>query len=312
MISPVDRPPGKDEERAALIAALEGARARRERLETQLEWLIESRSASADGRISAPDTLGLARASSHERRRGGTAMIALFAGAGTLLVADAVATVTWQEPVTALLGHQRQNQLQDELASLEAARPSRSTSAPRLVGSGSPLGSLPRPKASRRPRPRPTVSPEQRVRTLADSRRAELRAGKAVGRLRIPRLGAAWAMIEGTGDSQLKSGPGHYPTSSLPGLPGTTAVAGHRTTYGAPFRHIDRLKAGDRITVEMPYGSVEYRVEGHRIVDPGNTDVLRDIGRPRLVLTACTPLYSAAQRWVVFARQVRVRPRTMS
>ncbi len=232
------------------------------------------------------------------RHRGRSAAVGLLAGVGSLLVAEAAITVVWQEPISSAIAHQRQGDLEAELSALNV-------NAPTL---GAPI---PAEKEKGRPtKRRPTA--EQRARQLAATARTELKAGKAIGRIRAPRLGKSWVVAEGTGDSSLKAGPGRYSTSSLPGLPGTTAIAGHRTTYGAPFRNIDKLRAGDRITMEMPYATVEYRVEGHRIVDPSDTKALRDIGRPRLVLTACTPLYSAAQRWVVIARQVDVRRRTMS
>ena len=95
----------------------------------------------------------------------------------------------------------------------------------------------------------------------------------------------------------------------MPGLPGTVAIAGHRTTYLAPFRNINELHKGDRIALEMPYANFTYRVQGVRIVSPSEYSVVRRVGYDRLVLTACHPLYSAAQRIVVFARQVGVQAR---
>ena len=78
-------------------------------------------------------------------------------------------------------------------------------------------------------------------------------------------------------------------------------IAGHRTTYGAPFNQIDKIEKGDSITVEMPYGTFTYTVTDTEIVDPSQTDIVDDVGRERLVLTSCHPLYSAAQRYAVFA-----------
>ena len=112
-------------------------------------------------------------------------------------------------------------------------------------------------------------------------------------------------IVEGTGTGDLKRGPGHYPATPLPGAPGTVGIAGHRTTYGAPFRTIDKLDPGDRIVAEMPYGTFTYRVERTRIVPPTATEVVRRVKYDRLVLTACHPLYSAAQRIVVFAKLER-------
>jgi sortase A len=82
----------------------------------------------------------------------------------------------------------------------------------------------------------------------------------------------------------------------------TVAIAGHRTTFLAPFRHIDALRPGDRIVLGMPYGRFVYAVQYHRIVSPTSWWVVRDVGYDRLVLSACNPLFSAAQRIVVFAR----------
>ena len=115
-------------------------------------------------------------------------------------------------------------------------------------------------------------------------------------------------MVEGVDPASLRKGPGHYPDTAMPGERGTVAVAGHRTTYLAPFRHIDELDRGDRVVISMPYGRFVYRVERTRIVDPTALWVLRRVGYDRLVLTACHPLYSAARRIVVFARFERRRP----
>jgi sortase A len=79
-------------------------------------------------------------------------------------------------------------------------------------------------------------------------------------------------------------------------------VAGHRTTYLAPFKTIDRLHPGDPVVLEMPYGSFTYRVQESRVVAPSAVWVTRNAGYPRLVLSACHPLYSASKRIVVFAR----------
>ena len=112
-------------------------------------------------------------------------------------------------------------------------------------------------------------------------------------------------VVEGTDTTTLRKGPGHYPDTPLPGGPGTTAIAGHRTTYGAPFRSIDDLRRGDRIVVDMPDGRFVYRVERIKIVDDQDLSVLEPVGHKRLMLSACHPLYSAAERVIVFARQVR-------
>jgi sortase A len=132
--------------------------------------------------------------------------------------------------------------------------------------------------------------------------------GDAVGRLDIPAIGVREYVVEGTDTGNLRKGPGHYPDTPLPGERGTSAIAGHRTTYGAPFRNIDDLKRGQEIAVELPYGRYVYRVERTRIVDDSDLSVLRKVRYDRLVLSACHPLYSAAQRVIAFARLVRREP----
>jgi sortase A len=112
-------------------------------------------------------------------------------------------------------------------------------------------------------------------------------------------------VIEGTKTGDLRKGPGHYGDTPLPGQRGTVAIAGHRTTYGAPLRTIDKLRRGDPIQIEMSYGRFTYRVEKTRIVDPSEVSVKRRVAYDRLILSACHPLYSAAQRIVVFARLER-------
>jgi sortase A len=129
--------------------------------------------------------------------------------------------------------------------------------------------------------------------------------GDAIARLEIPAIDLTDYVVEGTDVASLRKGPGHYPETPLPGGRGTTAIAGHRTTYGAPFRHIDELDRGDRIVVDMPDGRIVYRVEQTKIVDDQDLSVLEPVGYRRLMLSACHPLYSAAQRIIVFARQVR-------
>ncbi len=133
--------------------------------------------------------------------------------------------------------------------------------------------------------------------------------GNAGWRLDAPGLGRSLVVVEGTDEASLRRGPGHYPDTPLPGGGGTVGIAGHRTTWGAPFRRIDRLHKGDVVTLTGPEGRYRYAVEGSRIVSPRAVEVVRPVGYERVVLTACHPLYSAAQRFVVFARRVPDGPR---
>ena len=140
---------------------------------------------------------------------------------------------------------------------------------------------------------------------LAPSLNRRTEVGDPVGRIRIPEIGVSKVIVEGTDGGSLRKGPGHYPETPLPGIHGTVAIAGHRTTYGAPFNELDKLEGRDEVIVEMPYGRFVYQVEREQIVDPTATWVTRRVGHDRLVLTACHPKYSAAQRIVIFARLAR-------
>jgi len=112
----------------------------------------------------------------------------------------------------------------------------------------------------------------------------------------------------------LRKGPGRYRTTSMPGQPGNSSIAGHRTTYGAPFHRVDELVPGDEIQVQTLQGLFTYvvmahdqpdgSIRGYHIVDPSETDVLNDFGDNRLTLTACHPKYSAAQRIIVTAELI--------
>ena len=206
---------------------------------------------------------------------------------GGLLLADAVATLVWQEPVSALYSRLQQGKLDDKLAKLEGTEP---TAVDRRVLSR--LGTLDRRLA---------------YASRALNRRTE--DGDPLGRIRVPSIGISSVVVAGTDASSLRKGPGHYPGTPLPGTHGTVAIAGHRTTYGAPFRRLDRLGRGDRVELRMPYGTFVYSVERRRIVAPTAVWVTRRTSYDRLILSACHPLYSAAKRIVVFARLVDTRPR---
>ncbi len=129
--------------------------------------------------------------------------------------------------------------------------------------------------------------------------------GDAIGQINLPTIGKSSYIVEGTDTDDLRRGPGHYHDTPLPGQRGTVAIAGHRTTHGAPFRRIDQLDPGAPIVLEMTNGTFFYRVTRTRIVDPTALWVKKQVGYNQLILSACHPLYSAAQRIVVFARYVR-------
>jgi sortase A len=207
---------------------------------------------------------------------------------GMLLLADAVITLVWQEPVSALYTKLQQGRLDRDLAKLEGTEP---TATDRKVLSH--LDGLDRKLA---------------YAARALNRRTD--DGQPLGRIRMPSIGVSAVVVAGTDTAALRRGPGHYPGTPLPGARGTVAIAGHRTTYGAWFRRLDQLDPGDKISLTMPYGRFTYAVERRRIVSPNAIWITNRVGYDRLVLSACHPLYSAAKRIVVFARLVGTKPRS--
>lgn len=204
---------------------------------------------------------------------------------GVLLLLDAGLTLAWQEPVSAFMAGRDQAALGDELEGLD-----KHLTADKQVVAGE--------RDLRR-----------RLARLARLQARRDGKGDAVGRLRMPTLDRSYVVVEGTDLGTLRKGPGHYPKTPLPGEGGTVGVAGHRTTYGAPFRTVDKLDPGDQLQMEMPYGRFFYRVDKVQIVKPDATWITDKRERETLVLSACHPLYSAAKRIVVFATLVRSEPK---
>lgn len=130
---------------------------------------------------------------------------------------------------------------------------------------------------------------------------APLEVGGPVGTIAIPKIGLDEAVIEGVGVEELKSAVGHYPDTKVPGQKGNAALAGHRTTYGAPFNRLDELVVGDEITFTTRAGTFRYLVSEQKIVTPEAVEVLDPTPDNRLTLTTCHPKYSAAQRLIIVA-----------
>ena len=167
----------------------------------------------------------------------------------------------------------------------------------------------PEPKPVSRPAPTPRPRHDD-VSREAKRFRLESEDGDAIARLKVPRLDLSVVVVNGTTTSDLRRGPGRHEDSFLPGEGELVYVAGHRTTYGAPFSDINELEPGDTITVDLPYGTVGYRVTRHRIVDDNDLSVLESRGREELVLQACHPRFFASQRYLVYARPVSVEARS--
>ena len=133
--------------------------------------------------------------------------------------------------------------------------------------------------------------------------------GAAIGRLVVPRLGLNMVLVNGTDAATLRKGPGRDLRTYMPGEGELVYVAGHRTTYLAPFARIDELRPGDRVTLRVPYATFDYKVTGHRIVDSHNLSVLRSHHHEVVALQACHPRFFATHRYIVWAKPVRVTPR---
>jgi sortase A len=206
--------------------------------------------------------------------------------AGLVVLADVGLTLVWKEPLSTIYGSIQQGKAEDELDRLEE-RFLATAEVPGLVDAA--------PAASGR-------ELRRRAGRLADLFAQDVAIGEGIGRIEIPRIDLDAVIINGTDTASLRKGPGRYPDTAFPGQGRTIGIAGHRTTYLAPFREIDAIQDGDEIVVQMPYATFTYIVEKHAIVEPSQVEIVDDVGYERVVLTACHPLYSAAQRWAVFAK----------
>lgn len=203
---------------------------------------------------------------------------------GLLLVLDAVVTLAWQEPVTAAIGLVLRSEVDQRYLSYHTdPLPTADTLA---------LASI--------------RSQDERIAYLARDDLHRVTTGAAIGQIHM--LDQTYNVVQGTDTRSLEEGPGHYPSTAFPGMGETVAIAGHRTTYLAPFRFLNQLTRGDRIVVTMPYGRFTYVVQFQRVVVPTDWAITDNHGYDRLVLSACNPLYSASQRIVVFARLGSVQP----
>jgi len=203
---------------------------------------------------------------------------------GVLTLAWVVVVWRWQDPFTAIYTHIEQNRL--------------SHSYERRVHAY---------------RPKPThgkdlAAVELQVAGEARAYARTLRTGDPVGRLQIGRIGLKMVVVQGTDHETLKKGPGHYEPSALPGEGHLIYVAGHRTTYLAPFADINDIEVGDYITFSLPYATFTYRVQRHYIVRSDQLSVLQDHGSEILRLQACHPRFFATHRYIVDATLASFTP----
>ncbi|MGD9704220.1 MAG: class E sortase [Acidimicrobiia bacterium] len=216
-------------------------------------------------------------------------------GVGKTLIATGLlifAFVAYQLWGTGIQYAQAQDRLEnqfDELLATAATAPAASTSVP-TTSLAAPATTVVAPTTS---------AP---VSTTVDPAIQLLVLGGALGKIEIPEIDMSGVIVAGVRTEDLKKGIGHYPDTPLPGQAGNAAIAGHRTTYGAPFYRIDELEVGDEIKVTTLQGAFVYRVTGQSIVAPSDYSVVADQpGKVMLTLTSCHPRYSARQRIIVTA-----------
>jgi len=218
-------------------------------------------------------------------RRGTRILGTVLALAGVLTLVWALVVWQWMDPFTALYTKWKQHQLAGQYEKRAAA-----FRAPDALGASLAAE-------------RETIAREARL------YRSEVHRGDAIGRIRIPRIGLNMVLVNGTDHETLKKGPGRYLGSYMPGENRLVYIAGHRTTYLAPFSHIDDIRKGDTVTLEVPYGTFVYRISGHRIVSAGDVSVLRSPRHEVLILQACHPRFFATHRYLQYALLARVEPK---
>jgi len=216
-------------------------------------------------------------------RRLGTALIVV----GVAVMAWSSVVWRWDDPFTSVYTRWQQGQLGDRYEVI-VRRTAPKTVVPRTTSRAEAI---------------------RKVDRAAGTFRSWAREGDPIGRIIVPHLALDAVVVNGTGTSSLRKGPGRDLRTYLPGQGELVYVAGHRTTYAAPFSHIDRLLPGDRVTLEMPYGTFVYAVTGHSIVAADDLSVLRSYGREVVALQACHPRFFATQRYIVWARPVSFTPR---
>jgi sortase A len=211
---------------------------------------------------------------------------------GTLLVVAGIATLgwaftvwAWQDPFTNLYTHWEQHRL--------------SQSYDRLFDGYRPIARLGVSQAAAK----------HELRAEARRYRAHARPGEAIGRISVPRMGIDMVLVNGTDHDTLMKGPGRDLRTAMPGEGKLVYIAGHRTTYLAPFSHIDQLRKGDRVTLRMPYATLVYSITGSRIVVDSDLSVLKSHGYEQIALQACHPRFFATHRYIAYARLVSVRMR---
>jgi sortase A len=210
------------------------------------------------------------------------------------MLAWAVLVWRWEDPFTALYTTYEQH----ELAHSYHRRAQQFTLSPALFN----------PSHHHATAQRSLESEKSAIASVARRYRLDSHEGDPLGKIIVPRLGLNMVFVDGTDESSLEKGPGRDLQTFMPGENRLVYVAGHRTTFLAPFANIDKLQDGDRITLELPYATFVYRVTHHVIVPSNDLAVLRSGDHELLALQACHPRFFATHRYIVYAVPVKVTP----
>jgi sortase A len=154
--------------------------------------------------------------------------------------------------------------------------------------------------------PGSTSSTSSTTTTVPVALASNARDGDPIAQLSIPKIHLEWIVVQGIAYHDLKKGPGHFPETPMPGQLGNSAIAGHRTTYGAPFFDLDKLVPGDLIQITTVVGHYTYSVTGSEVVRPEQTSVIRTIDHKKatLTLSTCTPVSISSHRLIIHAELV--------
>jgi sortase A len=150
----------------------------------------------------------------------------------------------------------------------------------------------------------PSISEPRVTTTIAPPDPVMINEGDPIAIIDIPNIGVTKYVVAGVQTADLKKGPGHYPETPFPGELGNASIAGHRTTYGEPFRHLDDLSIGDPIIITDLMGrKFTYLVSNQQVVEATDSWVVAttDPTKAILTLTTCHPEFSAKQRLIISA-----------
>ena len=218
----------------------------------------------------------------------------MVAGAGS--VVWAIVVWQWQDPFTAIYTAYEQHELSSRYDK-------------RLATYRLPAVARPAKPTRAETRAAALAAEKREIAAAARAYAKTVKPGDPLGRIKVPRLGLDAVLVTGTDHDSLTKGPGWDTRTFLPGEGQLVYIAGHRTTYSAPFANIDALRPGDLVTIEVPYATFTYVIRSHIIVPADDLSVRRSHGQEVVALQACHPRFFATHRYIAYAVPLRVVPR---